>query len=234
MSIVGNFQVQNPDRDGVPVRLSRPLTNHNQEYDERTGDNAPELSQAETMAQREQGVAELARQLTRQSTRYPDNIFDYQEGSDLDPFSENFNAKKYTKGLAKMSQGAGVERLAGIAYRNMSVHGFGSDAGECGPCAGLVAGVGSEACGRYPGPLGGPCICHIPPCLPPFSLHGANGRLFENSGQYPAVHGELCTRPDRKPKAQSADLERNRWSSRGGRNVDGAWSPGKVRIRHIP
>jgi len=130
MSIVGNFQVQNHDRDGMPVQLQRPLTNHHQEYDEQTGDNTQELSPAQTMAQREQGITELARQLTRQSTRYPDNIFDYQEGSDLDPFSENFNARKYTKGLGKMSQGAGVERLAGIAYKNMSVHGFGSDAGE--------------------------------------------------------------------------------------------------------
>lgn len=128
MSIVGNFQYRDLDRDGMPVQ--RVPTRRNEECDEPVGNDDIGLSRAETLAQRENGVAELARQFTRQSSRHADNVFDYQEGSDLDPFSENFNARKYTKELGRLAQGAGVNRLAGIAYKNMSVHGYGSDSGE--------------------------------------------------------------------------------------------------------
>jgi ATP-binding cassette subfamily G (WHITE) protein 2 (PDR) len=58
------------------------------------------------------------------------NLFDYEEGSDLDPFSNNFDAPKWTRQLASMREEGAPGRKAGLAYKNMSVHGFGSDAGE--------------------------------------------------------------------------------------------------------
>lgn len=130
MSVVGNFQYQNHDRDAVPVQLGRPLTNHHHEFDEQNQDPAAEMSAAETVQQRSNAIGELARQMSRQYSRQPTNLFDYEEGSDLDPFSGNFDARKYTKTLAQMSSGAGYEKLSGVSYKNMSVHGFGSDAGE--------------------------------------------------------------------------------------------------------
>jgi ATP-binding cassette subfamily G (WHITE) protein 2 (PDR) len=58
------------------------------------------------------------------------NLFEYEEGSDLDPFSDNFDAPKWTRQLAAMREEGAPGRKAGLAYKNMSVHGFGSDAGE--------------------------------------------------------------------------------------------------------
>lgn len=81
-------------------------------------------------------VGHLARQLTRQSVAAADDsaaIFSYQEGSDLDPFSEKFNAKKWTKLMFEASQSSGPGRKAGLSFRNLDVHGFGSDAGKSYP-----------------------------------------------------------------------------------------------------
>lgn len=98
-------------------------------------------------AERREQVVGLARQITRQSiTREPTrntlnrtttntnverkDLFDYEPGSDLDPYSDNFNVQKWTRRLVQAS-GDRPARTAGIAYRHLSVHGFGSDAGEC-------------------------------------------------------------------------------------------------------
>jgi ATP-binding cassette subfamily G (WHITE) protein 2 (PDR) len=104
-----------------------PAQHHNSAINDNTANMSPE----ETLHRRETGVAELARQLTRQSTRHGthENLFDYEEGSELDPFSEKFNARRYVKGLASINKGTGAERTSGISYRDMSVHGFGTDAG---------------------------------------------------------------------------------------------------------
>lgn len=102
---------------------------------------------AEINQQREEQVLQLARTMSRSSTRdnihklHPArtntsvaadgsyNIFEYDEGSDLDPFSNNFNSRKWTKGLVAAHNESTPGRTSGISYRNMSVHGFGSDAG---------------------------------------------------------------------------------------------------------
>lgn len=55
-------------------------------------------------------------------------VFEYESGSDLDPYSTSFDAKKWTKSIAHMSRADTPARSAGIAYRNLSVHGYGSDA----------------------------------------------------------------------------------------------------------
>lgn len=125
----------------------------NSPYNEKN-DNYPLESPSEAIAHRSSEVGQLARQMSRQSqlsrtasrqqgvvpriskqlsrrdsVAVPsDNLFEYEEGGELDPFSGNFNARKYTRSLAALSGGA--DRKSGISYRNLSVHGFGSDAGE--------------------------------------------------------------------------------------------------------
>lgn len=74
-------------------------------------------------------ITELARTATRQSTATGTDMFAYQPGSDLDPYSPAFDAEKWTRGLSKLNREAGSGYTSGIAYRNLSVHGFGSDSG---------------------------------------------------------------------------------------------------------
>ena len=96
-----------------------------------------DVGQLERM--RSQDIGDLARHFTHQSrlsTGGPagssgaenPNPFEFEPGSDLDPSSDKFDARKYTRALGGMIRGAGIDRHAGIAYRNMSVHGFGGDA----------------------------------------------------------------------------------------------------------
>lgn len=103
--------------------------------------------------ERTEQVHELARQLTRQSISsstdgapggrfgalrrtttggsISGNPWDYKEGSDMDPYSESFNARKWTRAVISQERGDDhIPRYAGISFKNMSVHGFGSDAGE--------------------------------------------------------------------------------------------------------
>jgi len=87
------------------------------------------MSMTDTLTSRTQHVTSLARNLSRRSDQQG-NLFDYEEGSDLDPFSNNFNAQKWTRQLSTMRDEGSPGRQAGLAYKNMSVHGFGSDAGK--------------------------------------------------------------------------------------------------------
>ena len=74
-------------------------------------------------------VAELARTLTGQSTwsNVPDNPFDGEKDSALDPSSHNFRARQWVKSMVKLQQADNKNpgRTAGIAFQNMNVHGFG-------------------------------------------------------------------------------------------------------------
>ena len=100
-------------------------------YDTRGGFDGPtEHTVAMTEKQREHSIAGLARQFSRQSVAVTDNLFQYEQGSDLDPFSETFNARKYVKSLAAMSSAEGRVKRSGLAWTNLSVHGYGSDAGK--------------------------------------------------------------------------------------------------------
>ncbi|WVQ84194.1 hypothetical protein IAT38_006345 [Cryptococcus sp. DSM 104549] len=82
----------------------------------------------QTDSERTREINNLARQLTRQSTQDTSALFNYEKGSDLDPFSADFNAQKWTKMLVTAAQESGPGRKAGLSFSNMSVHGFGSDA----------------------------------------------------------------------------------------------------------
>ncbi|KAK8846877.1 hypothetical protein IAR55_005967 [Kwoniella newhampshirensis] len=57
-----------------------------------------------------------------------EQLFSYEQGSELDPFSDKFDAKKWTRLLMRAAKEAGPQRKSGISFRNMGVHGFGSDA----------------------------------------------------------------------------------------------------------
>lgn len=87
------------------------------------------MSMTDTLTSRTQHITSLARNMSRRSEQQGD-LFEYEEGSDLDPFSNNFNAPKWTRRLAALRDEGAPGRQAGLAYKNMSVHGFGSDAGK--------------------------------------------------------------------------------------------------------
>ncbi|KAK4685860.1 ATP-binding cassette, subfamily G (WHITE), member 2, PDR, partial [Tremellales sp. Uapishka_1] len=118
------FNFVHPDRDGMPVDLNRTMSKPNNHYD----DSVEQGVTADPEVDRHARVGELARQLTRMSTRPAENLFDYQEGSDLDPFSAHFDARKYAKGIAKFADTGVAGKAAGISFSDMGVHGFGSDA----------------------------------------------------------------------------------------------------------
>jgi ATP-binding cassette, subfamily G (WHITE), member 2, PDR len=137
MSVVGNFNIQNYDRQehttgaGVQRRVSLdPGQGHL--YDQRAVDGDEPERPPMSPEQREAEVHHLARQMTTLSTRTAENLFDYEQGGPLDPFSDKFEAKRWVKALAQLSksEGSAPGRMSGISYRNMSVHGYGSDAGE--------------------------------------------------------------------------------------------------------
>ncbi|WWC86557.1 uncharacterized protein L201_001434 [Kwoniella dendrophila CBS 6074] len=110
-------------------RLTHFNSNNQHQYD--NGNNEEEHDHPSvTPEQRHKQVTGLARQLSRQSvnTNGNNDIFNYTPDSDLDPFSDNFDARKWVKQMAKASLDSSPRRTAGISYSGLSVHGFGSDA----------------------------------------------------------------------------------------------------------
>lgn len=91
-----------------------------------------DVEQQET-ARREHEVLQLARHLTSQSVQsasHRQNPFQAEPGSSLDPSSENFNARAWTKAMMNLQltdENAAPPRQAGISFRNLNVHGFGAD-----------------------------------------------------------------------------------------------------------
>jgi len=83
-------------------------------------------------ARREEEVHQLARRLTSQSqaAAYHQNPFNAPPNSPLDPNGDNFNARAWTKAmlaLQEQDENAPPTRTAGVAFRQLNVHGFGSD-----------------------------------------------------------------------------------------------------------
>lgn len=74
----------------------------------------------------------MARQMTRASTysNVPSNPFEYEPDSILDPNSNNFRARAFTKSMLKLLAEEGesrhLARSAGFSFRNLSAHGFGT------------------------------------------------------------------------------------------------------------
>ncbi|KAF1938793.1 ABC transporter CDR4 [Clathrospora elynae] len=86
---------------------------------------------AET-ARREEAVHQLARRLTSQSHNsiLHQNPFNAPANSALDPNGEHFNARAWTKAMLNLQlqdENAAPTRTAGVSFRDLNVHGFGSD-----------------------------------------------------------------------------------------------------------
>lgn len=81
-------------------------------------------------------ITRLAQQLTRQSTHFSvtgdtaENTFlESREDSTLNPHSPNFKAKHWMKNLLAITSRDPErypQRVAGVSFRNLSVHGYGS------------------------------------------------------------------------------------------------------------
>jgi ATP-binding cassette subfamily G (WHITE) protein 2 (PDR) len=103
-------------------------------YDEKSGDHhrQPSSTTESVEPHEKEHIHDLARAFTQTSVRHPDgNYINPFEGSDnplLDPSSGKFSARAWTKNLVGI-QSRDPERYpgrtAGVAYRNLSAHGFG-------------------------------------------------------------------------------------------------------------
>lgn len=105
--------------------VTRPSLSHDHQHDIQEGGSGGTTTQADSEAN-------------------DGDIFNYEPGSDLDPYAEHFNIHKWTRAMTSHMAAANDSRVSGIAYHNLSVHGFGSDAGECRK-AGLRGTCASEA-----------------------------------------------------------------------------------------
>jgi ABC-type glutathione transport system ATPase component len=135
MSLLGTINPSfNPESDqtaAVEARRHDPAASVSS--DDTALDKANEVGNEEII---EAEVTRLAQQLTRQSTRYSvsgentENPFaSTKEDSTLNPASPNFKAKNWMKNLLAITSRDPErypQRRAGVAFRNLSVHGFGS------------------------------------------------------------------------------------------------------------
>lgn len=88
---------------------------------------------SEEVARREHEVHALARKMTSQSNISvgEKNPFNAEPGSALDPSSENFSARTWARAMLQLSErdpNTHPGRTAGIAFKNLNVHGFGNEA----------------------------------------------------------------------------------------------------------
>jgi len=128
---LGTAFVRRPDEDAVAGHETGKLGDA-----EKAGLEDYEASDSRTdsdddgRARREFEVNELAKTLTGHSTwsNVPDNPFDGEKDSALDPRSPNFRARQWVKSMVKLQQAENKNpgRTAGIAFRNLNVHGFGA------------------------------------------------------------------------------------------------------------
>ncbi|MCJ1402759.1 hypothetical protein MMC11_005980 [Xylographa trunciseda] len=143
MSLVGNFAFGNYDKTaesaGSPQlarRGSHAVYNSSESASE-LEDLANEKSREHRRASGEDGfdvqgdkeVNQLARRMTDNSIISGHSPFNAPEGSNLDPRSENFSARAWAKSLLQLQSRDPEKyptRTSGIAFRNLSVHGFGA------------------------------------------------------------------------------------------------------------
>ncbi|MCJ1283705.1 hypothetical protein MMC26_003036 [Xylographa opegraphella] len=140
MSLVGNFAFGNYDKTaenaGSPQMAHR---DSNAAYN--SSDNTSELDDLANEKSRgdrgasiedlqgDKEVHQLARRMTEQSITSGQNPFDAPKGSSLDPNSENFSSRAWAKSLLHLQSRDPEKyptRTSGVAFRNLSVHGFGA------------------------------------------------------------------------------------------------------------
>ena len=86
-----------------------------------------------TAAEREATISALARQLTQGTlTGQVVDVFAPTRSDDLDPSSTEFDPRKWVQGLSRMIHAGGTmgDRRLGLSFRDLSVYGYGSEAGE--------------------------------------------------------------------------------------------------------
>ncbi|KAL2820669.1 ABC-2 type transporter-domain-containing protein [Aspergillus granulosus] len=99
-----------------------------------SAETAREKEERDYEEEAEEEITRLAQQLTHQSTKYSthniENPFiDISEDSSLNPSNPNFKAKNWMKNLLALSARDPErypKREAGVSFRNLSIHGFGS------------------------------------------------------------------------------------------------------------
>lgn len=135
MSLVGGFN-QNYDSTGtsggVPP-LGRHPSQQEQEkaaYEDKESQEESSSSDETEQAKRDHQTLNLARKLSRQSTEnQTGNPFEAERGGPLDPFSDKFNSRAWTKALLNLEQQESDKfkpRSAGFAFKNLNVYGYGS------------------------------------------------------------------------------------------------------------
>jgi len=122
-------QDQDPNYSPNNNTAHLPPTN---EYDEFLArPEEPSQTMDQTLASRNQQVSALARHMSRMSSSATAvNPFEYDKDSDFDPFSEKFDVRKWTRHVMHFQEGGETAkgRRSGVSFRNLGVHGFGSDA----------------------------------------------------------------------------------------------------------
>lgn len=115
------------------VAISRETRRHDParsvSTDDTAHENSEEIGNEDLMVSE---VTDLVKKLTRESTRWGEgeNTFlEAKEDSTLDPHSPNFKARNWMKNLLAVTSRDPErypQRQAGVSFRNLSVHGYGS------------------------------------------------------------------------------------------------------------
>lgn len=133
MSLLGTINPNVVESTTESVSVSREVHRHDPAASFSTEDTAMEKQEEignEEVVEAE--VTRLAKQLTRESTRLVDaeNTFlEVKDESTLNPHSPNFKARNWMKNLLALTSRDPErypQRRAGISFRNLSVHGYGS------------------------------------------------------------------------------------------------------------
>ena len=130
MSAIGNFVAGAYDRTARTSGASL-----HQPYSIRHADDSEhEHELGSSSEQRSEAMRQLARQITQSSMHLGDRdrIFSKDRGPELDPLSSQFDARRWVRSLAELSQRDNPHLAggrAGVAFKNLSVHGYGSNAG---------------------------------------------------------------------------------------------------------
>jgi len=147
-ALVGNINIGNADyamqHDGAGAPTAFARRQERKEKDEIEDELAPEDKDSgipdptgsdTSGPDSEDEVRKLARQYTKQSTysNVEGNPFQAEEGSLIDPSSDNFRARAWVQAMLKLHEQEGerdksMSRQAGICFKSLSAHGYGSAA----------------------------------------------------------------------------------------------------------
>ncbi|KAJ5753192.1 ABC multidrug transporter C [Penicillium odoratum] len=135
MSLLGTINPNLTEAE-QSISVSREVRRHDPAASVSTGETMMEEEKVEITNddQIDEEVTRLARKLTRESTRFSvtegENTFlETKEDSTLNPASPNFRARNWMKNLLALTSRDPErypQRQAGVSFRNLSVHGFGS------------------------------------------------------------------------------------------------------------